>query len=99
MICNGDMTAHAWALAQSGSIVCQLRSWDSDVLKIHHALPPAGPLFKFLDGRSLTRQRLVTAVKEALDVAGVESGQYSGHSFRIGAATTAAARGLEVSTV
>ena len=46
----------------------------------------AGPLFKF-------------SVKEALDVAGVESGQYSGHSFRIGAATTAAARGLEDSTV
>ena len=59
----------------------------------------AGPLFKFSDGRSLTRQRLVTAVKEALDAAGVESGQYSGHSFRIGAATTAAARGLEDSTV
>ena len=57
----------------------------------------AGPLFKFSDGRSLTRQRLVTAVKEALDAAGVESGQYSGHSFRIGAA--AAARGLEDSTV
>ena len=41
----------------------------------------------------------MTAVKEALDAAGVESGQYSGHSFRIGAATTAAARGLEDSTV
>ena len=59
----------------------------------------AGSLFKFLDGRSLTRQRLVIAVKEALDAAGAESGQYSGHSFCIGAATTAAARGLEDSTV
>ena len=38
----------------------------------------------------------MTAVKEALDAAGVESGQYSGH---IGAATTTAARGLEDSTV
>ena len=59
----------------------------------------AGPLFKFSDGKPLTRQRLVTAVKEALDAAGVESGQYSGHSFHIGAATTAAAIGLEDSTV
>ena len=57
------------------------------------------PLFKFQDGRPLTRQRFVMAVKEALDAAGVEAGQYSGHSFRIGAATTAAARGLEDSTV
>ncbi len=41
----------------------------------------------------------MTAVKDALDKAGVNPGQYSGHSFRIGAATTAAARGLEDSTV
>ncbi len=58
-----------------------------------------GPLFGFSDGRPLTRQRLVSAVKDALDKAGVDPGHYSGHSFRIGAATTAAARGLEDSTV
>ena len=58
-----------------------------------------GPLFKFGDGKPLTRQRFVMAVKETLDAAGMEAGQYSGHSFRIGAATTAAARGLEDSTV
>ncbi len=58
-----------------------------------------GPLFRFHDGRPLARQRLVLAVKGALDVAGVNPGHYSGHSFRIGAATTAAARGLEDSTV
>ena len=49
-----------------------------------------GSLFKFRDGRPLTRQRFVMAVKEALDAAGVEAGQYLGHSFHIGAATTAA---------
>ena len=59
----------------------------------------AGPLFKFQDGRFLTRQRLVTAVREALQSAGVQPGLYSGHSFRIGAATTAAARGVEDSVV
>ena len=59
----------------------------------------AGPLFKFQDGRFLTRQRLVTAVRDALRSAGVQPGLYSGHSFRIGAATTAAARGVEDSVV
>ncbi len=38
-------------------------------------------------------------MREALEEAGVDPGRYNGHSFRIGAATTAAARGLEDSTV
>ncbi len=56
----------------------------------------AGPLFRFVDGKPLTRQCLVAAVKDALEEAGVEPGQYYG---QIGAATTTAARGLEDSTV
>ncbi len=58
-----------------------------------------GPLFVFKDGKPLTRQRLVSAVREALRCAGVEADKYAGHSFRIGAATTAASRGLEDSTI
>ena len=58
-----------------------------------------GPLFRFRDGRCLTRQRLVLAVKKALQQAGVEQSKYNGHSFRIGAATTAAANGLEDSII
>ena len=42
----------------------------------------------FDDGRALTHERLV-------ERAGVDSSHYSGHSFRIGAATTAAACGLQ----
>ena len=59
----------------------------------------SGPLFTFQDGRPLTRQRFVVAVRSALASAGVDAKQYAGHSFRIGAATTAAARGLEDSTI
>ena len=54
-----------------------------------------GPLFVFEDGRFLTRQHFVDAVREALGKAGVDQTKYCGHSFRIGAATTAAARGVE----
>ena len=49
------------------------------------------PLFTFSDDRSLTRQRLSSTVQSILHSAGY-TGSYSGHSFRIDAATTAAAR-------
>ena len=55
----------------------------------------AGALFTFRDGRVLTRARFVELVRAALRKAGVEHEKYSGHSFRIGAATTAAAKGIE----
>ena len=58
-----------------------------------------GALFHFKDGRLLTRQRFVEAVKAALHCAGVDQSKYNSHSFRIGAATTAAANGLEDSIV
>ena len=52
-----------------------------------------GPFFLFQDGTPLTRARLVVEVKQALTTAGVEACHYSGHSFRSGAATTAAKQG------
>ncbi len=59
-----------------------------DYLVVRGAGP--GPLFRFADGKPLTRARLVEQVRGALSRAGVDSSQYSGHSFRSGAATTAA---------
>ena len=58
-----------------------------------------GPLFIFDDGRYLTRDRFVKAVREALDAAGVDASKYAGHSFRIGAATTAACNGIQDSLI
>ena len=59
----------------------------------------SGPLFLFKDGSFLTRDKLVAAVRLALQHAGMNASQYSGHSFRIGAATTAAQVGIEDSVV
>ena len=59
----------------------------------------AGPLFIYKDGTPLTREKLVVAVRHALEQLGHVASQYSGHSFRIGAATTAAWAGLEDSVV
>ena len=58
-----------------------------------------GPLFKFQDGTPLTRARLVVEVQKALEAAGVDHRRYTGHSFRSGAATTAARRGIEETTI
>lgn len=54
-----------------------------------------GPLFMWKDGTFLTRANFVTAVKEACVTAGLDAANFNGHSFRIGAATTAASRGME----
>ena len=59
----------------------------------------AGPFFWYSKNRFLTRERLVAAMRTALDSAGVESRKYVGHSFRIGAATTAARCGLPDSLI
>ena len=59
----------------------------------------SGPLFTFDDGRYLTRERFVRAVKDALSAAGVDASKYAGHSFRIGAATTAANCGVQDSLI
>ena len=59
----------------------------------------AGPFFWYTKDRFLTRERLVAAMRAALDSAGMESHKYAGHSFRIGAATTAARCGLPDSLI
>ena len=56
-------------------------------LGLHGAAP--GPLLYDADGRPLSRQQLSSSVQSILHSAGYP-GSYSGHSFRIGAATIAA---------
>lgn len=58
-----------------------------------------GPLFRFEDGRLLTRDRFVTQVRLALSAAGINCRAYAGHSFRIGAATAAGRCGLPPATI
>lgn len=56
--------------------------------------PSTGPLFINMDGSPLTRHTLSSTIQSILQAAGIP-GQFSGHSFRIGAATTAAGRGVQ----
>ena len=59
---------------------------------VERCLAP-GPLFRFEDGTPLTRPALVRELQSALQAIGVDGSHYSGHSFRTGAATSAAASG------
>ena len=59
----------------------------------------AGPLLVHRDGSPLTRIDLVKAVRTALVSEGVNLTRFTGHSFRIGAATSAAQAGLPESLI
>ncbi len=79
-------------LGRSHSDICPVTSM-AHYLTQRGAAP--GPLFLHADSQPLTRSSLVTAMKEALAKAGLDPTLYNGHSFRIGAATTAASNGVE----
>ena len=58
-----------------------------------------GPFFRFGSGTALTREALVKQLRSTLSQFDVDVSQYLGHSFHIGAVTTAAAVGLEDSLI
>ena len=83
-------------LGRSGSTVCPVQALIQ-YLGIRSSAP--GPLFLLSTGVPLTRAFLVTNLQAALRKSGLDDKLFNGHSFRIGAATTAAQRGLEDSLI
>ena len=76
-------------LGVSGTEICAVRAL---LHYLHRRGGDAGPLFRHCNGQPLTRPTLTAWLKNAAARAGLE-GNFSGHSFRIGAATSAAAAG------
>ena len=58
-----------------------------------------GPFFVMRDGLPFLKSAFVLALRELLTEAGMEARLFSGHSFCIGAATTAAMAGLQDSSI
>ena len=83
-------------LGRTGGLICPVAA-----MLAYLAVRPnhGGPLFVFKDGVPLTRSRFVDRVQEGLSAAGLDPRLYNGHSFRIGAATTAHQQGVEDSTI
>ena len=83
-------------LGKTGTTVCPVTAMVSYLCVRGMS---SGALFRFSDGRLLTRQRFVEALRTGLEKVNVPQDQYCGHILRIGAATTAAAKGLEDSII
>ena len=58
-----------------------------------------GALFLWADGSPLSKSKFVEEVRLALNKAGLPAKDYAGHSFRIGAATSAATVGIQDSAI
>ena len=81
---------HTIRLGRSGKDVCAVKAL---LQYLHLRGGDAGPLFRYADGSPLTRAALTESLRSAVSRAGLQ-GNFSGHSFRIGAATSAAAAGI-----
>ena len=84
-------------LGRTASVICPVAA----ILSFMTIRPShlTGPLLRFLDGSTLTRTFLISTVKRALATASIDPTRYSGHSFRIGAATSAALAGMPDHTI
>ena len=83
-------------LGKTGRELCPVKAL-LDFLEVRGM--DSGPLFRLSDGQPLTRPRFVEEVRRALLKANLPARDFAGHSFRIGAATTASAAGVEDSTI
>lgn len=83
-------------LARNHSDLCPVAA----VLSYLAVRPPGpGPLLRTLDGADLKKATFIENLHRALVGAGINPSRYKGHSFRIGATTTAAAAGIPDSTI
>ena len=80
-------------LGQSLNEICPVTAL-SNYMSRRPSRPSQGPLFIHEDGSPLLKAQFVKKVKRALAHQNIDSSKYSGHSFRIGAATAAAAAGV-----
>ena len=80
-------------LGRTGDSLCPVSAL---MRYVDHRGSLAGPFFLDSSQAVITKQRFVERIREILTSIGLPQHQYAGHSFRIGAATTA---GIEDSTI
>jgi len=74
---------------------CNLKKYIDIRKKQFNIISLHDPLYVNFHGQALTRNMFLAFLKQLLQVSGLPCDKYSGHSFRIGAATSAAAARIE----
>ena len=82
--------------SKTGDSLCPIAAMEAYLL-VRGSNP--GPLFLWESRVPLSKPSFVKHVRSALEQAGLPAKDYSGHSFRIGATTTAVVAGLEDSAI
>ena len=84
-------------MSHTNHVVCPACAMKSNVAlqQSQPRKPKDSPLFLLEHQQVLTRQHLVTFVSHLLRLVGIDPTAYSGHSFRIGGATSASLAGLK----
>ena len=82
---------HSLVIARCSSLLCPVSAMHQFFLLGH---PQSGPLFSFQSSCLLTRSSVSHLLRASARSAGLPYQSLKGHSFRIGAASTAAAAGL-----
>jgi hypothetical protein len=80
-------------VGKSHSSVCPVSAMMAYLAVNNSSLEP-GPFFRYTNGSPLTRDKLTSEIRTLLSMGGLNSSEYAGHSFRIGAATSAASANL-----
>ena len=84
---------HTILVGKSHSKICPVSAMLAYLATKDLNLEP-GPIFTYQSGSYLTREKLTSETRLLLSKGGLNSSEYAGHSFRIGAATTAAAANI-----
>ena len=80
---------HAVTLHATNTLTFPVQAMTHNLkLRSYHAQTP---LFLLVDGTALSRFKFATSLRCLLTKVGLQAELYAGHSFRIGAATNAAA--------
>ncbi len=78
-------------LCATGNAECPVRLMKSYTdLRLHSGADASDPLFIDMNGSVLSRRSFISTLKMILTKLGIDANAYSGHSLRIGAATSAA---------